>query len=344
MWPADLSRAGLEQFQSSIVNNRPKTWKDVGEGQYVDLPCLHSRGYTTKAKPRLHYLVWDRTEPGAPPPPAVLLQHGIMDWGWLWNVIGPVLAERFKTLVVAPDLPGRGRSAFAEDGSVLVEARPVTQHHGSDDYLRVLDEFVQRVVPADRSLWVVGHSMGGALAFLFTARFPERVEKLALLSPAGHMSSMAALRCLLKRDCIRGCVHKVMSGDLNVKDDFWDLKHPAAEYMLAHMTLQQLTNADHFLDPLLGSAMQFPLYGLEPRVEQFASRDGWKKPLLLMCARQDKIVPFATMASWARCLSAGSSGGKPDWLTEHVVDEAGHCFYWEKHGESIQVLIEFLGT
>lgn len=41
------------------------------------------------------------------------------------------------------------------------------------------------------SLYILGFSMGGAIAALTAAHYAEQVEKLVLLAPAGHMSTLA---------------------------------------------------------------------------------------------------------------------------------------------------------
>lgn len=108
-------------------------------------------------------------ERGAPAAEPLLFVHG-------WGVSSAAFSEFFDRLaeryrVVAPDLPGFGRSrAFA--GAVSYEA-----------YADVLAELL-----ADRGIeraHVAGLSMGGGVALCFAARHPERVRALVLMAPTG---------------------------------------------------------------------------------------------------------------------------------------------------------------
>jgi pimeloyl-ACP methyl ester carboxylesterase len=82
------------------------------------------------------------------------------------DVIGPLSA---RGLVIAPDLPGSGRS------------RPLRRGAGDNSAdVQFLDDFttalrIERMV-------VHGHSMGGLVGGLFAGRFPDRIERLVLTS------------------------------------------------------------------------------------------------------------------------------------------------------------------
>jgi abhydrolase domain-containing protein 6 len=79
------------------------------------------------------------------------------------------LAEHYR--VIAPDLPGFGRSR-ASRGAVSYEAY-------ADVLAGVLDDL--RIERAH----VAGLSMGGGIALSFAARHPERVRTLVLMAPTG---------------------------------------------------------------------------------------------------------------------------------------------------------------
>lgn len=101
--------------------------------------------------------------------PAVLLIHGIGDSSDTWAELVPELARRHT--VIAPDLLGHGLSDKPRgDYSVPAYA------NGMRDLLEVLD--VDRVT-------LVGHSLGGGIAMQFAYQFPDRTERLALVSTGG---------------------------------------------------------------------------------------------------------------------------------------------------------------
>src|SRR5690348_1415128 len=101
--------------------------------------------------------------------PAILLIHGIGDNSTTWNAVQDKLAQRFT--VIAPDLLGHGRSDKPRaDYSVAAYA------NGMRDLLSVLD--IERAT-------VVGHSLGGGVAMQFAYQYPERCERLVLVSSGG---------------------------------------------------------------------------------------------------------------------------------------------------------------
>jgi len=101
--------------------------------------------------------------------PALLLIHGIGDSSETWAPIIPELAKTHT--VVAPDLLGHGRSEKPRaDYSIGGYANAMR------DLLSVLD--IDRVT-------VIGHSLGGGVAMQFAYQYPERCERLILVSTGG---------------------------------------------------------------------------------------------------------------------------------------------------------------
>jgi pimeloyl-ACP methyl ester carboxylesterase len=98
--------------------------------------------------------------------PAVMLLHGWPQTSWEWRRIMPSLAERFT--VIAPDLRGFGDSA-----------KPPPEH-GYDvasvcaDLIGLLDRL------QISSVRLIGHDLGGLVAYAMSRLHPKRVERLAL--------------------------------------------------------------------------------------------------------------------------------------------------------------------
>ncbi|MCW2765870.1 MAG: alpha/beta hydrolase fold protein [Nocardioides sp.] len=101
--------------------------------------------------------------------PAVLLLHGLGCDHTTWEPIIDTLARRYT--VIAPDLLGHGRSSKPRaDYSVGGYA------NGMRDLLTVLG--IDKVT-------VIGHSFGGGVAMQFAYQFPERTERMMLVSSGG---------------------------------------------------------------------------------------------------------------------------------------------------------------
>jgi pimeloyl-ACP methyl ester carboxylesterase len=101
--------------------------------------------------------------------PPVVLVHGIAGSSATWGHVLPLLARSHT--VVAPDLLGHGESAKPRgDYSLGAYAS------GIRDLLTALGH--------DR-VTIVGHSLGGGIAMQFAYQFPERCERLVLISSGG---------------------------------------------------------------------------------------------------------------------------------------------------------------
>src|SRR6478672_6459907 len=101
--------------------------------------------------------------------PPVVLIHGMVNSSRHWEKVALRLADRYT--VVAPDLIGHGESAAVRgDYSLGAHACSIR------DLLTTIG--IERAT-------VVGHSLGGGVAMQFFYQFPQRVERLALVSSGG---------------------------------------------------------------------------------------------------------------------------------------------------------------
>ncbi len=113
----------------------------------------------------------------------VLLLHGFPEFWWGWRHQLPALAAAgFRA--IAPDLPGYNLSAKPSG------LRPYGLDRLSDVLRGLLDGLGRDPIP------VVAHDWGGAVAWWGALRFPERIDRLAIL----NVPHPAVLREALRRD------------------------------------------------------------------------------------------------------------------------------------------------
>jgi pimeloyl-ACP methyl ester carboxylesterase len=144
-------------------------------------------GTTSKQPSRVHHVEPERRELtlhghrisyyGAGQGAVLLLIHGIASNAETWLPSIPLLARRYT--VIAPDLPGHGASDKpAGDYSLGALASALR------DLLLVLGH--------ERAT-IVGHSLGGGVAMQFSYQFPERAERLVLVSSGGLGQTVSPL-------------------------------------------------------------------------------------------------------------------------------------------------------
>ncbi|MCP1727819.1 pimeloyl-ACP methyl ester carboxylesterase [Natronospira proteinivora] len=120
-----------------------------------------------------HVTVYHGGKEGGHP---VVLVHGIGgDSVTAWNALVPPLRDDY--FLLAMDLPGFGDSA---GGNRL---------YSQDAYAEVLQHVIEEFT--DEPVILIGHSLGGAVALRYAARYPEQVHRLHLVSVAGilHQAS-----------------------------------------------------------------------------------------------------------------------------------------------------------
>ncbi|MFB6809499.1 alpha/beta fold hydrolase [Streptomyces sp. NPDC056387] len=100
---------------------------------------------------------------GPPQAPPLVLLHALGEDAADWDGVAPVLARNWR--VFALDLRGHGRSDWPGDYSLELMR---------DDVLGFLD-----ALALDRAD-LMGHSMGGIVAYLFAGEYPRRVGRLVL--------------------------------------------------------------------------------------------------------------------------------------------------------------------
>jgi pimeloyl-ACP methyl ester carboxylesterase len=101
--------------------------------------------------------------------PPVVLIHGMLNSSSHWQAVAASLAGDYT--VIAPDLIGHGDSAAPRgDYSLGAHAASIRD--------------LLAAIGVDRAS-VVGHSLGGGVAMQFFYQFPQRVERLVLVSSGG---------------------------------------------------------------------------------------------------------------------------------------------------------------
>ncbi len=118
----------------------------------------------------LHYLEWG--EPNGAP---LVLVHGFLDLAYSWQAfVAALQAQTDRALrIIAPDCRGHGDSGWVGAGG----------YYHFPDYVLDLDRVLSSAGVDQCQL--IGHSMGGSIAFQYAGTFANRVSKLVLIEGVG---------------------------------------------------------------------------------------------------------------------------------------------------------------
>lgn len=206
--------------------------------------------------------------------PLVVLVHGFSAWSTIWNGVTPELnAAGYR--VLRYDLFGRGLSD-----------RPSGVKHNADLYDRQLLELLDKL-NIRKPVNLVGLSMGGAISVVFTARHPERVQRLALLAPAGHPVKLPFTAKLVRMPLIGEYIMRVL-GDRTVLQGSEKSLYNAEKNWpgLRELYLEQMQFTG-YRQALLQTLRDYPLNDLDAEYSKVGS---YTMPVTVIWGREDSII------------------------------------------------------
>jgi pimeloyl-ACP methyl ester carboxylesterase len=244
--------------------------------------------------------------------PEVLLIHGWVSSRRMWAHLSSQLAAAHRCWAL--DLPGCGDSD-----------KPADAWYSIPNYTDLLREFMHAL--GLHRAHVVGHSMGGMIAFDLAAAHPEAVERLIAINPV--VTGRGRLRRLtqLNWDSSRPLVDLTLRLSPKVMQPV--LSHPLGD-KLHHGVKHIRRRTEDFLkgtsDSLLGSGRAVLTYDVAPRLARIIA------PTLIILGSRDMVVPN----SEGRLAAARI----PEARLE--VMRAGHLLTDDLPAQTAQLVREFL--
>jgi pimeloyl-ACP methyl ester carboxylesterase len=250
--------------------------------------------------------------PGQPEAPAVLFLHGFGSSLQTWDALAAGLQADARVLRI--DLPGAGLTGADASGDYSDE-------RGVQVLAALLDGLgLQRVV-------LVGHSMGGRLAWRFAADQPQRVSRLVLMAPDGFASpgfaygtppdvgpSVQLMRYALPKAVLRMGLQPAFADPAQMTDALVDRYH-------------DLMLAPGVRGALIDRMQQMRLVDPTPFLQRISA------PVLLLWGAQDRMIPPAHAQDYQRLL--------PDARLV-VLPQVGHLPQEEAPDAALQALRGFL--
>lgn len=247
--------------------------------------------------------------------PTVVLVHGFSVPSFVWNdYIAPLTDAGYR--VLAYDTYGRGYSD-----------RPDTTYDAD-----LMDRQLAALLAAlkiDRRVDLVGYSMGGAIATIFTARHPELVRSLTLIAPAGLGAATDERVEILKKPLIGDWIIRLFGTRI-----FYNAASEAMQYapnpgsFLADFSRQ--LDYRGYGDALLSTLRHYPLTGADA---SFAKVGRSSHPVLAIWGEADTTVPYTDAAKLMELMPQAQLRSYP---------ASGHNITFEKPGLVNDLIIGFL--
>lgn len=235
----------------------------------------------------------------------LILLHGIGASAERWVPVFPGLSKKFE--VIIPDIIGFGYSD-----------KP-TVEYSMDFFVEFLNRFMKAL--SIKQATFIGSSFGGFLATEFAMKFPNQVNKLVLVSPAGTMRTstqtldeyiMAALYPTYE-NVAKAFSHMTYNSEIvpesTIRDFINRMRLPNAKYA--------------FMSTLLGIRDSPNLAGRLSKINV---------PTLCIWGEHDQMIPFQYSAAY----------GDIPGCTTKVMKGCGHTPPIENPNEFTKLVLDFL--
>ncbi|KAI9018540.1 Alpha/Beta hydrolase protein [Phycomyces nitens] len=223
---------------------------------------------------------------GDPNGQKVTLIHGISTGAACYLSLSQSLADKGHNILLF-DLWGRG----------YAEAPP--HHYDESLYTTQVALVLQKI--GWTSTDVVGVSLGGAIATSFTSFYPEIVNKLVLIAPAGLMDpadipmsgkivAHPLVMKLLEQDWIQPFARKAFKFIIDNSSLRKDLADDPLVDRITAVTTYQFIHHPGFIRAFVGTLADYPLSGLDERYKTLGNFSDI--PVFVLWGDNDKTVPY----------------------------------------------------
>lgn len=246
--------------------------------------------------------------------PVLLLLHGFGSSLQTWDLWASKLETNYR--VIRLDLPGFG----------LTGPSPLHDYSESSD-LATLTHFVDKL--GISSFSVIGHSMGGKMAWSLAAAKPDRVKALVLMAPDGFPESkdigtkpyavpaiFGMIKFCLPKYLVRKSIEPAFFDASALSDSLVERYYDMLRAPGVRAAILERANQTIYTDPV-------------PRLKKITAST------LLIWGEKDQMIPSTNAQSYANVLSSSKTVLLPN---------LGHLVQEEQPEIALKHVTEFLNT
>ena len=201
----------------------------------------------------------------------IIFIHGLGSYLPAWKKNISELKKQYRCIAI--DLPGYGKSS-----KVI--------HSGTMDfYADVIKQFMEKL--GLNKAVIAGHSMGGQIAIVMALKYPEYVDKLILVSPAGietfNEGQKEWFRDVMTVEGVKNT--SVQQIRANLTANFYNLPEDAEFMITDRIALRGAKYFDNYCYTVVRSVngmVDQPVYDFLPDIKQ---------PALVVFGENDNLIP-----------------------------------------------------
>ncbi|KAG7393969.1 Alpha beta hydrolase [Phytophthora pseudosyringae] len=247
----------------------------------------------------------------------VVFLHGFSSMKESWVRVARGVDKRFK--VVIPDLPGHGRTSPVD----------ASANYSMPNQAQRLHEFLEKEVPADKKIHLVGCSMGGMLAGVYAGLYPTRVKTLTMICPAGVTMPKKSDLLVMLEETGRNLLLAHTAEDIHEMNQALSYKPFKIPNAVASIAAAERKRQLPVLEKIVTDALKDPI-ALENLLPHIRART------LVMWGKQDRVLHVSSVEILKEKLHQEAQA-------ELVLfDECGHIVQHEKYAECTAAINQHL--
>lgn len=252
----------------------------------------------------------------------LLFIHGLGSYAPAWKKNIETLKNNYRCIAI--DLPGYGKSSKGKYEASM------------SAYADVVNAFLENMDIEKATL--IGHSMGGQISMMTALAYPEKVEKLILVAPAGFETFTPGEKQWF-REVLTPTAVKLTSVDQiksNIAWNFYDMPDDAffmAEDRIAMRDAEGFDAYCYIIVECVKGMVDEPVFEYLDRIQQ---------PTLVIFGEGDNLIPNRFLNGGKTEDIAKSGAEKIPNAELKMIPKAGHFVQFEKAEEVNEAMVSFL--
>jgi len=252
----------------------------------------------------------------------ILFIHGLGSYSPAWKRNIEVLKDNYRCIAI--DLPGYGKSSKNPHSGLMTY------------YADVVNQFVKKLDLGKVTL--AGHSMGGQISMVASLQYPDMVNKIILVDPAGferfHEGQKDWFRNVMTLTLVKTTT--VDAIQTNLAYNFYNVPTEAEFMITDRIAMRSANDFDRYCYAVVQS-----VHGMvnEPVIDKLHLIN---HPALIFFGENDNLIPnrFLNPGTTVKIAQYGASKIQKSELV--MVPECGHFMQFEKPEIFNQKVAEFL--
>lgn len=252
----------------------------------------------------------------------IIFIHGLGSYSPAWEKNVSVLKKNFRCIAV--DLPGYGKSSKEIHSGMM------------DFYADVISELMDKLHIEYAN--IAGHSMGGQIAMVMSLKYPKKVKRLILASPAGFEEFSAGqkqwFRDVMTLDLVKLTTTQAIR--TNLVSNFYNMPEDA-EFMvtdrLAMRGAKEFENYCYTVIKSVNGMVDQPVFDYLEKIEQ---------PTLILFGENDNLIPNPYLNGGCTVDIANQGHNKIKNSKLIMIPECGHFLQFEKPEVFNSAVLDFI--